>query len=254
VTDTSNKVVVVKVHRNAAGTTLPFDKLYFFPKDKVSAVPKIFGYALVLPCENSLMDEIVKLRPKVLSAYRHRRDDTLLNQKIDLDGRKQEISEATAWWKSNILTVYDLQNRVIVVPILTAKIRKKINPRYLAVPRYLDKTPNSARRARSRRRTLKVVQPADGRQAISEFAYLATPLDAPNDKVSPICNICPRQLLQLQGQCMPGQAICLKSLNFNEIGKERSVDAAVPADVDDEELEAAQQADLDDQDSQEVPF
>jgi hypothetical protein len=240
VTDTSNKVVVVKVHRSTAGAKIPFDKLYFFPKAKTDTIPTLFGYALVFPCEPTLMQEIVKLRPRILSAYRHRRDDALLAQRIDLDGRKDTPDTVADWWKTNILTPYDLTERVVVVPILTSKIRKKINPRYLSAPKWFNKehSPTKSRRTKSRRRSLPVTDNAHAPQAISDFAYLATPLPAPNDKISPICNICPRQMLQLQGACTPGQAICLKSLNFNEIGKDRPLDMGPdPEDASETEVE-----------------
>lgn len=248
-TDTSNKVLVVKVDRSAAGITVPFDKLYFFPKGRATDIPKIFGYALVFPCETTLMSAIVKLRPKTISAYRHRRDDALLNQPIDLDGRKTTETDVATWWQTHVLTVYNMEERVVVVPVLTSKIRKKLNPRYLAASKYFEAgTPVRRTRTRSKR-PLKVIQKASSKQAISEFAYLATPLEAPNDRVSPICNICPRQLLQLQGLCTPGQPVCLKALNFNDIGTSRAVDAAVPEGVDEGDLETAQQAD-----EQEVEF
>jgi len=235
VTDVANKVVVVKVHRNQAGTKIPFDKLYFFPKSRTDTIPKLFGYALVLPCEKSLLDELTRLIPKEVSAYRHRRDDALLKKSTALDGRSATLAAVQTWWTENILKPYDLTDRVVVVPVLTSKVRKKVNPRYLVTPKWFD-----APKAKSRRRRGAVAKPAEPKQALSDFAYLATPKPAPHDKILPICNVCPRQLLQLQGACSPGQAICLKALNFNEIGtgKLHELD---PVTGDDRILEDAQE-------------
>lgn len=236
-TDVSNKVVVVKVHRNQAGTKIPFDKLYFFPKSQADAIPRIFGYALVLPCEKSLLEELTRLVPKEVSAYRHRRDDALLNKSTALDGRSVTTAAVQSWWTVNILEPFDLTDRVVVVPILTSKIRKKINPRYLATPKWFE-APKS--RGSRRRRGAIATKPPEQKQAISDFAYLATPKPAPHDKILPICNVCPRQLLQLQGACSPGQAICLKALNFNDIGPGKQHGPDTPA-TDEHALEEAQE-------------
>ena len=55
------------------------------------------------------------------------------------------------------------------------------------------------------------------KHAISELAYIATPEPAPNNIIRPLCSICPRQLLNLQGECIPGQLVCFKALDFNNI-------------------------------------
>ncbi len=217
-------VVVVKIHRNSAGYTIPFDKIYFFKRGDRELIPKIFGYALVLPIDEELLEAVFQLRPKSVSHHKFRRDDDALNIEtmIDedkLDGRRHSIAQVKAWWQDNVIDQHQFEDRVAVVPILTSKSRKKRNPRYLSTKKWFDRQMKGRGRARVQIRQ----SGTEGeilKGAISELAYLATPKEAPNDKIRPICSICPRQLLQLQGECMPGQLICYKSIDFNKIDDE----------------------------------
>jgi hypothetical protein len=216
-------VVVVKVHRNQAGHTIPFDKLYFYRREDRDLIPKNFGYALVLPADDpSLSEEILKLKPKKLSHFKYRRDDAEMGKPLDLDGRKHSADYIAAWWRDNIVVPFDLWNRVLVIPILTAKVRKRLQPRYLSASRWFERQDPDAKTGRRRRSRRHLAMVPDGpvtattglKPSINEMAYLATPHAEPYDKVSPICQICPRMLLHLNGECLPGQKVCFKALDF----------------------------------------
>jgi hypothetical protein len=230
----AEKVVVVRIHRNAAGVAVPFDKIYFFDKGARDAIPKVFPYALVLPVTEEMKGALQELRPKVMTERGFKRNDDKLSQPIlidgeQLDGRKHTPEAIAEWWDTNIFSAYDLSKRVAVVPILTRISHGKVRPRYLTNNKWFTrqmqttKTGREARKSRGRpaprgrERGTTVEQLASVKPAISEFAYIATPEPAPNDKVRPICSICPRQLLNLQGECIPGQLVCFKSLDFNNI-------------------------------------
>ena len=216
-------VIVVKVHRNAAGTSIPFDKVYFFRRADRPLIPKIFGYALVLPIDDSLMTAIYDLKPKKLSHLRFRRDDDSMRVPTGIDGRKHKKDEIRAWWDEQVVAKHNLEDRVAVIPILTSKVRKRLHPRFLNSKRWF-----------SRQDTMKLgnkkskMDPTKLTPAISELAYLATTHEPPDDKIRPLCSICPRMPRHLQGECIPGQIICYKSLDFNKIatGPEPIEDAA----------------------------
>jgi hypothetical protein len=214
------QVVVVKVQRASVGAKIPFDKIYFFPKSAAARISSIFGYALVLPLDSSLMMELEALAPSTVSHYGDRRDD---------DKVKQPVKDYNAsWWHTQIFSRYAPENRLVVVPILTSTLRKKINPAYLMSTKWFDSNPVRKKPARARRNRFKTPLPV--LSPISDSAYLATPLDAPHDKISPICSICPRLLMQMQGECYPGQLVCLKTLDFNAITTSKPVpDDAVDA-------------------------
>lgn len=209
------QVIVVKVHRDAAGDTIPYDKLYFFNRENRDLIPKIFGYALVLPVEEKLISSLLPLTPKTISHYKQRRDDAALNVDTLLDGRVDSKSTREEWWETNVLEKYDFSNRVAVVPVLTRKARNKIHPVYLTSQKWYTRQQTKTAKYRHSRAPAATIN-----QSISELAYLATPEPPPDDKVSPLCSICPRSLSHLQGKCFPGENVCYHALDFNKIGIE----------------------------------
>lgn len=194
-----NQIVALKINRNQAGVKIPYDKLYFVCREDRDLIPKTFEYALVLPVSDDLVAQIFELVPKTVSVYQHRRNDHLLKQPTCLDGRSLTTREQEAWWRTNFIEKYDLLQRVAVVPVLLAHKRKRALPRYLTSRRWMSSVQNR------------------DNTGVHEYAYVATPLSAPHDKIQPICNMCPRQLLQLTGACTPGDEICYRSLDFNAI-------------------------------------
>lgn len=225
-------IVVLKVHRNAAGQTIPFDKIYFFRRQDKELIPTIFTYALVLPIDEQLLSALYKLKPKEFSHLKYKRDDETKQQPVlmpdrqQLDGRKHSPEQIQQWWTQSFIEEYDLDNRVAVVPILAAKARKKLIPRYLSTKKWFDKQMRSTSRF-SRYGSSSVKPKSENlKPAISELGYLSTPKPAPNDKIRPICSICPRMMQHLQGQCIPGQIVCYKSLNLNMLDEYEKQEAA----------------------------
>jgi hypothetical protein len=218
-----SNVVVVKIDRNTAGTKIPYDKLYFFRYEDRHLVPEVFSFALVMPVDDDMKHILSGLSTKYVRDYTyHKSPDTNLGTPTpftETRGTQRAISD---WWQAHF-EEFDYENRVAVVPILPRAIRNKLAPTYLASPRWFREI-----HARSRRnkRALNVLPAA--KAAISELAYLSTPFKAPNDKIRPLCSICPRLLLHVQGQCVPGQRICYSSLDFSQaVSTEETVSASV---------------------------
>jgi len=202
-----SNVVVIKVKRTKAGASIPFDKIYLFTKEDEHLISDIFGYALVFPMSESLIDKLIELLPAKHSHYKQLRDDAAVNVAVNTQGKK-----LSPWWEDTYIQPYGLRERLVVVPVLTGALRGKLHPRYLA-----NKYWYLRRSGGRRRRYLPIANNPTG-PAISDMAYLATPLEGQDGKITPICSICPRQLQQLQGECYPGQSVCLSALDFNSIG------------------------------------
>ena len=211
----SSNVVVIKVKRSNVGGKIPFDKIYLFRKEDEHLISDIFGYAIVFPLTKQLLDSITDLEPTTVSQFKQHRDDALLNTALQAPRKTLELED---WWNATFVDKYDFKNRLIVIPVLTSNLKGKLHPKYLASKAWYS------RRASGRRRRYLPIATNPRGPAISDMAYLATPLEAPNDKISPVCTVCPRQLLQLQGDCEPGQPICLESLDFNTIAPVASND------------------------------
>lgn len=191
-------IIDLHIMRSKVNVNIPYDKLYLFKREHRDLIPRIFSYALVLPLAEEMVAEIKK-QPIAHVSHRHfRRNDDDLKQPVNVPE-----GQLAQWW-GEFMEIHEFSQRVAVVPILVAKSRKHVRPRYLTSARTLPKNRN--------RRQLQL---ADA--PIHEMAYLSTPHPAPNDKIRPICTICPRMLLQMQGKCNPGQKICYETLDFSEI-------------------------------------
>ena len=222
-----SNVLDIHIQRSVVGSEIPFDKLYLFSREDREIIPKIFGYALVLPFSEDIRKVIYKLKVAEVTHKLFQRDDTRKKVAATLEGKPLGKTEDNQeWWEAFALE-HDLANRVAVVPVLTSVARKKIRPRYIASQKWFaDQEKLNAKRAKRGRTRLPQIGPA-----LSELAYLATPLAAPQDKIRPLCSICPRMLLHLQGDCVPGQAVCYSALNFAEI-EETQPDVSVQPDHD----------------------
>lgn len=212
-----SNVIDIHIQRSAVGTAIPFDKLYLFDRDDREMIPKIFGFAIVLPFTQDMRDTIYALNVEDITHKRFHRDDSLKKLKPLLNG---EVTSRESWWAA-FADEHSLNTRVAVIPVLTSVARKKIRPRYLSAQKWFTEQQRRAKRSR----------PKPELPAIHDLAYLATPLAAPQDKIRPICSICPRMLMHLQGECLPGQAICYTALDFSKIG-ETSENASVQQDND----------------------
>lgn len=212
-------LVVLRVHRNDAGVSIPFDKVYFARREDRPLIPRVFGFAMVLPVDDKLVTAIYMQRAKHITYSRFRRDDDAVRVPTGVDGRKMNKQQIQEWWEKEIMFKHDVENRVAVIPILTSRIRKRIHPRYLSSKNWFARQETGANTTTSRRgnRTVKEIDTSKLVPALSDMAYLATPFAAPADIIRPLCSECPRSLLHMQGKCIPGQNVCYKALDFNKI-------------------------------------
>lgn len=220
-----SNILDIHIHRVSAGQIIPFDKVYLFRPEDKELVPKIFGYGIVLPLSQDIKDAIYTLRPASLTRkHFYRNDDhkaipATIND-TPIAGNKHTANEIKTWWEEFAQEPsIELDKRLVVIPVLTSIARRKIRPRYLANQKWFQNN--------VQRNTKKKLPMAEGPVGpLSEWAYLATPQPAPNDKIRPLCTICPRMLLHVQGECVPGQPVCYDSLNFADIQGD-STDARV---------------------------
>jgi len=193
-------IIDIHIQRTLAGKHFPFDKVYLAQKEDAHLLSKIFGYCIVLPMSLPIRNILRRTLPKQITQKGFRRNDAGKNIPLDLDKKDGE-----QWWKE-FEQAHKFSERLVVVPVLTSSRRKRERPRYLGA-RYWE----SVVKRNQQRHGVKLPQYFD------ESAYLATPHEAPNDKIAPVCVICPRMLRQMQGECNPGDEICYKALDFSRI-------------------------------------
>lgn len=183
-------IVSVKMKTGRKQGAVGFDKVYFVQREDRDLIPKFFEYAMVLPVTEDLKKHIRDLPVAYFSKYGTRRDDTTVKQHTE--------AFKTEWWDTFFVS-HAIDNCVAVVPMLTKSTRKKKSVRYLQTRQWNHGWGNNLR------------------TPIHELAYLSTPHEAPYDKVQPICNACPRQMLALAGECVPGMHVCFTKLDLNNI-------------------------------------
>jgi len=211
-----SNILDIHITRTAAGTLIPFDKLYLVKPEDTELISKIFGYGIVLPFTTELQETLYTLKPASITRKHFRRNDqdkavpAEINGKDLIEGRFPPAAIRN-WWVE-FGEEFELSKRLVVIPVLTSIARRKIRPRYLANQKWF--MPHTQQTVK---RKLTVVGSKEIAPALSDYAYLATPLKAPQDKIRPLCTICPRLMRHVQGECVPGQLICYASLNFADI-------------------------------------
>jgi hypothetical protein len=227
-----SEIIKVKIPKTVAGIKIPYDLIYLITREQRELVHKLWDFALVMPFEESFQRVIFELYPRFYSKLGRNRNDAELKLSINpatkesplpIRVRKSEQRNlATAWW-ATIAEEYALSERLVVVPILLQRKEEKLLPRYLGAKRWMDRQApyaTSSRKTRSLATTeLKLTAPQVAQLAppISDLAYLSTPYPLPNDKLRPLCSICPRSFQHLQGQCIPGMAVCYTHLDITNI-------------------------------------
>jgi len=197
---TTQNVIKVNIHRNQVGKIIPFDTMYFVPKEREELIPKLFKYAIVLPAEKKMLHKIaLHTRPTYFKEVSDAHVDQTWIEGDHLD-----------WWNS-FIEEQSIENRLVVIPILVRKARKKLSPRYLSSCRWWVRYGNNDVYIQD------ALNHGQLKKPIPEAAYLVTPLKAPHDKIQPICNICKRSMSNLTGKCSPGMPICYKTLDLNNI-------------------------------------
>jgi hypothetical protein len=231
-----SKIFKIKIPKLYAGSRIPYDLIYLITRDQREIVHKLWDYALVMPFEASFQEVVYRIQPKYISEIGAVRNDTLYRQSLFVREHgtlKREISvKVREWWEEQNQK-FDLSNRLVVVPLLLRRDIEKMLPRYLGSRKWMHKQlvpyinpsrrgikPNNPEQIEPK---LTTEQVAALTSPLSDLAYLATPFAVPNDKIRPICSICPRNFQHLQGKCVPGMAVCYTHLDLTQIMPKKSL-------------------------------
>jgi len=170
------EVYTLKINKKFVGKSVPFDRVYLASYDDVAAYDELFRYALVMPLTPELSN-MLKMAAK---------PDVFIDRPFDRndDESAGQAVSATEWEE------FLNKEWVVAIPILS-KYAKQALPRYLTSPGWQN----------TRRGVVK-------QNPFSEYTYLQTP----ERKIRPVCALCPRYMLQQEGQCSLGQRICYETL------------------------------------------
>lgn len=218
-----SNVVEVRIQKQKIGIKFPHDKVYFFTREDRSLIPKIFRFALVMPVTEDFLSALKQLPPRCISTHKFLRDDKEKKKPTHLTANT--ATKNKEWW-NDLITEYDLINRVAVVPILTINKANKLKPQYLTAKQWFKRQGErfNDEKKKIRKRTARRRPPSATKRsrifkpAVSELSYLSTPYEEPHNIIQPICSICPMAFKHLSGECTPGQKLCYENLNFSPTG------------------------------------
>jgi hypothetical protein len=179
----------LRVKREVAGKTFPFDRVYMARNGEHTIFKKMFRYALILPVENSLVNLLIDhVTIESASAHPFNRDD------------EQKAPTATEW--QDLVTSEDW---VMAVPILSKYVSSNL-PRYItAAGKYRHPTGGKkGRRGRRRGGMVEVTEP------FPNLTYLQTP----TENIRPVCVACPNFINHQNGHCRLGEDICYTNLSL----------------------------------------
>ena len=180
----------LRVKREAAGKTFPFDRVYLAANGSHQIFKKMFRYALVMPVETHLK--------------------SLLLDYVSIEGGKTHLfnrdDAAPAPTNDEWRVTLESDDWVMAVPILP-KFMASNMPRYLtAAGKYRFPLPENTPVKRVSPRRMSVVSSL--REPFPNLTYLQTP----EQNIRPVCVACPRFILHQNGHCRLGEDICYTSL------------------------------------------
>ena len=180
------EVFCLRVGKDQAGKKFPFDRVYIVNYDDRAAIEQMFRYALVLPIEGALRDQLTSVTPKTYHNRTFDRDDAV-NVAAEIDQKDWlELFKDGEW--------------VMAVPLLP-KWMKKNMPQYLLAEGWYDQ------------HTVRVIGKGKKKTPRRESPFTnRSYLQTPQKKIRPICVVCPRMVLHQNGECQIGDKVCFESL------------------------------------------
>ena len=184
------EVFCLRVSKDMAGKKFPFDRVYIvnYEDRAVLSDPdnNLFRYALVLPIEGVLRQQLEAVQPATyINRTFHRNDAESAPAKIT----------QTDW-----VSLFKDGEWIMAVPLLP-KWMKKNMPQYLVAETWYSQH-NVRIRGKGKTKSAQRETPFTNR------SYLQTP----HKKIRPICVVCPRMVLHQNGECQIGDKVCFESL------------------------------------------
>lgn len=195
----------LRISKNTAGKTFPFDRVYLIPDDQRNTIEMMFRYAIVLPVEGRLL---AMLRDVHVDQYVNRTQD-----------RDDDENAATKMSSRDWNALLKDRAWLMVVAILPKWVKQ-------SMPRYLTAESWYAQHYKSRGKKGKEALPIR-ESPFTNRSYLQTP----QKKIRPICVVCPRMILHQNGECQIGGEHCFDNLPLgmtDHFEEAASLPSAVP--------------------------
>lgn len=216
------QAVVLRVHRNVAGITFPWDCVYFFRQEEEKLLPEIFPCSLVIVMSKRFTRMVKRafenprgVRGKDKAFPQHRKDETKLSKRVKCRPPMEAVLNDPKKYIALVPTLHlrgphgeGKSGPVYLTarpraPAMHAKSTKK--HRNKAGKRvYVDKGKFTNSRPIKEQIIKKMM-----REAMTSKAYFLFR----GEKIQPPCLCCPNNLDFLDGKCQFGLAKCYVSLD-----------------------------------------
>ena len=180
------EVFCLRVGKDTAGKKFPFDRVYIVNYEDRAVIEQLFRYALVLPIEGALRQQLEAVKPDTY--------ENLTFDRNDAESAPAKIDQ-TDW-----VALFKDGEWIMVVPLLPKWMKKNI-PQYLIAETWYS-THSVHIRGKGKVKSERRESPFTNR------SYLQTP----HKKIRPICVVCPRMVLHQNGECQIGDKVCFESL------------------------------------------
>jgi len=197
-----HEVVIFRVERNIAGGSFPFDKTYFFKKEAVKLLPRIFPHAFVIfpnkPFVKMIEETITRSTCHSGKVYPvSRADEGIIRKMIESQNPIKDV-------------IFNYKKYVGVVPVLflqDTNSKKHVKPAYLHASSKKKPGRHYAKKQQAHVVALENMQRMM-RDALTGRAYFLSG----GEEFRPVCSICSNSLAMITGQCQLGEKQCFTNL------------------------------------------
>lgn len=215
---TDQNVVVVRVRKSDVGKHIPFDKVYLFRAEDHAIIRLMFPFSFCFPVTEEFKTSLRGLKPEQTSYHTARRETSVVGKALELTANQNK-----EYWDL-FFNTYDIDNRLVVIPVKTVHKGKKIFAAYFNSSRnFRNKNEGPQPTSKVKRRKAKLpraaaTQKAEDRYKLPSYAEpaLFTPYPEPYNVIQPFCSICPNAMERIKGECVPGMPVCYTMLDISK--------------------------------------
>jgi hypothetical protein len=204
------RALVLRVRRDLAGKTLPFDKLYFFHTGMGPIIARVFPYSLVLTLTadfTKMIQEVVKGCTAHEAFPLRRKDEKAVKAAFSVDAFKDVIENRAKYW-AVVPTLY-------LTHTMTDVEGNEDPPE--SKPAYICAKPERHYARDKQRHNRKTVSPeltqAHQRERMDKLQSVKSYLLVAGEVYRPICVACPNHMEVLNGRCFFGSQTCYEQLS-----------------------------------------
>ena len=206
----TRRALILRVRRDLAGKTLPFDKLYFFHTSIGPTIARVFPYSLVLTLTadfTKMIQEVVKGCTAHEAFSLRRKDEKTVKAAFSADAFKDVFENRAKYW-AVVPTLYLPHT---TKDIEGAEISTESKPAYICAKPERHYARDKSRR--NRRTVSPALTEVHQRERMDKLQSVKSYLLVAGEVYRPVCVACPNHMEVLNGRCFFGSQACYEHLS-----------------------------------------